>query len=131
MHRTTLLLIALLAIPASGSHAQAPDGPTARNPLDRRDWGADVRRMRATEREELDALARRAREAGPGAAHAQAQRDLEDAKRQWRRRLLEAQLARVRAAGLADQAQRIEERLTQFDAVARRRVPVAPAGGAK
>jgi hypothetical protein len=135
MRRTTLLLIALLAIAAPGSRAQGPDSrpapAPARDPLDRRDWGAEVRQLRDAERAELGELARRARAAAPGAGQARAQRELEDAKRAWRRRLLEAQLARVRAAGLAEQAERIAQRIADLDAADRGRPAPAPAGGAR
>lgn len=135
MRRTALLLVALLATGAAASHAQGPDArpdpAPARDPLDRRDWGAEVRRLRAAERTELGDLARRAREAAPGAEQARAQRELEVAKRAWRRRLLETQLARVRAAGLAEQVRQLEERIARHDDVTLRREPVAPAGGAK
>jgi hypothetical protein len=134
MRRPALILIAALAIAIPGSHARAsevrPDAPPASDPLDRRDWAAEIRRMRADERAELGGLARRARDASPGAAQAQAQRDLEEAKRQWRRRLLETQLTRMRAAGLAAQARLLEERLARHDAMARR-APDVPAGGAR
>ena len=135
MRRPALVLLAALAIAAPGAHAQGtadrPAPEASRDPLDRRDWGAEVRRMRAAERAEVAGLSRRAREAAPGAAQAQAQRDLEEAKRQWRRRLLEAQLVRVRAAGLAEQALAIEARLAHLEAAARRRGADAPAGGAR
>lgn len=134
MRRLLLALAAAFALAAPPAPAQeAPDRPgpaPVRDPLDRRDWGAEVRRMRAEERAELDALVRRAREAAPGMAQAQAERDLEQAKRQWRRRQLEAQLSRLRAAGRADEAARMELRLADLDAMARRRTPVLP-GGAK
>ncbi len=134
MRRLLLAFAAAFALAAPPAFAQeAPDrtGPApVRDPLDRRDWGAEVRRMRAEERAELDALARRAREAAPGMAQAQAERDLEHAKRQWRRRQLEAQLSRLRAAGRADEAARMEQRLAELDAMGRRRAPNLP-GGAK
>lgn len=135
MRPSALILIAALAIATPCSHARASeipsDAPTARSPLDRRDWAAEIRRLRADERAELDGLARRAREAAPGAEQARAQRDLEEAKRQWRRRLLESQLTRMRAAGLTEPARRLEERLAQLDELAQRRAPGAPAGGAR
>lgn len=134
MRRFLLTLTAALALAASPAFAQdaggRPEAPAVRDPLDRRDWGAEVRRLRAAERAELDALARRAREAAPGEAQARAQRDVEEAKQQWRRRQLEAQLGRMRAAGRADDARRVEQRLAEFDALARRRAP-SPAGGAR
>lgn len=127
----SLLLIAL-ASPAP--MANADESPAERqattssavDPLDRRAWALEVRAMRAAERAELAPLVRAAREAAPG-SHAQAQRALEDAKRQWRRRTLEAQLTRVRAAGLGDNARRIETRIAELDAIRERRTPAAPA----
>lgn len=134
MRRFMLTLVAALALAAPAAFAQdapeRPEAPPTRDPLDRRDWGAEVRRMRAEERVELGALARRAREAAPGEAQARAHRDLEEAKQQWRRRQIEAQLSRLRAAGRADEAARMEQRLADLDAMARRRTPVLP-GGAK
>lgn len=124
-----LLALAAPAVRADDAPADVAAAPSsAVDPLDRRAWATEVRAMRAAERAELATLARAAREAAPG-AHAQAQRAIEDAKRQWRRRALEAQLARVRAANLHEQVRRIETRLADLDAVRERRVPAAPTGG--
>lgn len=124
--RPTLFLVVPLALarPALAEELSAPDAA-----LDRRSWAQEVRVLRAAERAELAGLSRTARLAPAGPEHARAQRSLEDAKRAWRRRVLEAQLARVRAAGLVEFAQRIERRIDELDAVQQRRAPLAPAGG--
>ncbi len=130
----TLALFALLMSSPPRAAAQdrsmdAVDPPTAAEALDRRSWAVEVRALRAAERAALAPLVREAREAPPG-SRAQAQRALEDAKREWRRRTLGAQLARVRAAGLTESAQRLEQRIAELDAVRDRRVlPAPPAGG--
>lgn len=126
----------ILAIPAARAQdAEPPRVPDAApGPLDRRAWAAEVRQLRAAEREALRTLvreAREAREAAPGEPRARAQAAIEAAKAEWRRRLLEAQLVRARAAGLAEQALQLEQRIAHLDAVAERRLPVAPAGGAR
>lgn len=134
--RTSLALLSffsLLLLISPGARAQGPsvdpvETPTASDPLDRRAWATEVRAMRAAEKLDLAPLVRAAREAAPG-SHAQAQRALEDAKREWRRRVLGAQLARVRAAGLVPHAQRIEQRIAELDAVRDRRPVSAPVGG--
>lgn len=129
----SLLFLALLVLSAPVARAEAPmtdpvDASAETDPLDRRAWAIEVRALRAAEKAELAPLAKAAREGAPG-SRAQAQRALEDAKRSWRQRVLSAQLVRVRAAGLTEQAQRIELRIAELDAVNQKRVPAAPAGG--
>lgn len=126
-------LLALLCLTPPAARAQGPSAnpvetPTAADPLDRRAWATEVRAMRAAERAELAPLIRATREASPG-SHAQAQRALEDAKREWRRRVLGAQLVRVRAAGLPERVQRLEQRIAELDAVRDRRPVPTPTGG--
>ena len=128
-----LALLTLLALIPSGAFAQGPsvdpvETLTASDPLDRRAWATEVRAMRAAEKRELAPLVRATREASPD-SRASAQRALEDAKREWRVRMLTAQLLRVRAAGLAPHAQRIEQRIAELDAVRDRRPVPTPVGG--
>lgn len=121
-----LLALAAPVVRASDTPADVAATPSsAVDPLDRRAWATEVRALRAAERAELATLLRAAREAAPG-THAQAQRAIEDAKRQWRRRVLDAQLVRVRAAGLQTQVRHIESRIAELDAVRDRRTPAAP-----
>lgn len=121
-----LLLLLILTVPSGPARAEAPDATAA--PLDRGAWAREVRLMRSAERAELAELSRKARIAAPGAEHAQAQRALEAGKLVWRRRVLEAQLVRTRAAGLAETSRKLELRLAELDAVAQRRLPATPAG---
>lgn len=128
MRRLLLSLLLLISVMVgAGSRARAEEAVAA--PLDRGAWAREVRLMRSAERAELAELSHKARVAAPGREHAQAQRALEAAKLTWRRRVLEAQLTRTRAAGLVDASRKLEQRLTELEAVAQRRVPAAPAGG--
>lgn len=123
-------LLAALALAAPAARAGSPDIAQAPHPaLERRSWAQEVRHLRAQERAQLADLERAVREAAPGASRAGAQRALESAKRAWNRRMLDMQLARVRAAGLAAQARQLEQRIGDLDALAAGRRPAAPAGG--
>lgn len=95
-------------------------GPTAasdpaRRLEERRAWATQVRALRAQERAELDSLSRSLGQLPPGSGLARAQRDLEDAKRNWRRRMLQAQLERAHSAGKPENAARLRTRLAELD----------------
>lgn len=106
-------------LPSSGSVATT-DRATARF-AERRAWAERVRSLRAQERAELDSLARSLGTLAPGAEHARSQRDLEESKRAWRRRLLQAQLERAQAAGTPANAARLRARIAELDAAGTRR----------
>lgn len=92
---------------------------------ERRAWGARVRDLRAAERAELDSLTAVLRTLPAGPEAARAQRDLESAKRAWRRRALEAQLERARTTGRPEHAARLTARLQELR---QRELGVAPGG---
>jgi hypothetical protein len=91
-------------------------------------WATEVRDLRAREKADLASLRERAVFAHGTAVFAQAQRDLEVAKREWRLRVLDAQLRYSRQAGKTESAARIEERMRELRELAARRS--APAGQA-
>lgn len=128
MRFLSVALSLLLAACAVVGVARAQDREVAAAALDRGAWAREVRLMRSAERAELTELSRKARLAAPGAEHAQAQRALEAGKLAWRRRVLEAQLVRTRAAGLTETSRKLESRLAELEAVAQRRLPATPAG---
>jgi hypothetical protein len=124
-------LSAALPPVASGTESSpvtAPD-PAAVRLEERRMWATQVRELRAQERAELDSLARSVAQVRPGADQAQAQRELEEAKRAWRRRMLQAQLTRAQAAGKPEHAARLRARLTELDMRAAQRAAARSTGG--
>ncbi len=114
------LLLAAALIPAT-SLAQDATARTVQPVAERREWGAKVRTMRAAERAELDSLGAAMRLLPAGPELARAQRELEAAKRAWRRRALEAQLQRAQANGRPEQAARLRANLGALDARAAER----------
>ena len=113
---------------AATSPVVAPD-PAAVRLEERRAWATQVRELRAQERAELDSLARSVAQVRPGADQAQAQRELEEAKRAWRRRMLQAQLTRAQSAGKPEHAARLRARLTELDLRTAQRAAARSAGG--
>lgn len=130
-----LLLAALLSLPLVAPAARADEPAAADAPAralaERRAWAARVRELRAQQRDALAAPTAALRELPPGEARAAAQRALEDAKREWRRRMLEAQLERARAAGQSQHAARLQDRIGEMDALARPHPAPRAGGGAR
>jgi hypothetical protein len=135
-----LLLLALLAPAVSPPPARASEpapAPAQAAPTDadrvlaeRRAWASRVRELRAQERADLAQHAAELRSLPPGPSQAASQRALEDAKRTWRRRMLEAQLERATTAGQDAQASRLRARLADLnDLAARSHAPAVRGGG--
>lgn len=92
-------------------------------------WASEVRDLRAREKADLASLRERAVFAYGTAGFAQAQRDLEVAKREWRLRVLDAQLRYSRQAGKPEAVTHIEARMRELrDLAARRSAPAGQAG---
>lgn len=129
-----LLVLSLVAAlsPASRAASQepAPEAPSAESAV-RLQWATEVRDLRAREKADLAALRERAVFAYGTAGFAQAQRDLESAKREWRLRVLDAQLRYSRQAGKTENAARIEARMRELRELAARRPAPAGQGGAR
>lgn len=128
------LLSSSLAFAAAASHAApalSTSDPAAARLAERRVWAQQVRTLREQERAGLDSLTRSLDALAPGHERARAQRELEDAKRAWRRRMLEAQLARAQAQGTPANAARLRARLAELDASQARRASGRAAGGAR
>jgi len=117
-----------VASAAESAPVTAPD-PAAVRLEERRAWAIQVRELRALERAELDSLARAAGQLSPGADQARAQRELEDAKRAWRRRMLQAQVVRAQSAGKPEHAARLRARLSELDERTAQRAAARTAGG--
>lgn len=130
----SLVLAAVLATPLSSppARAQAPAAPApAADPVlaERRAWAVRVRELRAAARADLAQRTADVRALPPGPALADAQRSLETAKRDWRRRMLAAQLERADAAHQGAHATRLRARLAELDALdARSHAPARPGG---
>lgn len=137
MRRLLPVLIVLAAVLApvlpAAAQAQAPEQDAARLEAARalrQQWAEEVRDLRVREHDDLGALHARAAAAYGTSGFAAAQRELEAAKREWRLRVLDAQLRYARKAGNAETAGRIEERLRQIREIAVRRAGTAgDAGG--
>ena len=131
----SLALAACLMVAAPHDSSAAESAPvTAPDPAavrleERRAWAVQVRELRARERAELDSLARAVAQVRPGADQAQAQRELEEAKRAWRRRMLQAQLTRAQAAGKPEHAARLRARLSELDLRTAQRAAARSTGG--
>ena len=132
-----LLLVASLAASSFLATARAeapapnvaPESPAERVLAERRAWATRVRDLRAAERDDLARRAAELRALPPGPARADAQRELEVAKRDWRRRMLAAQAERAAAAGQDAHASRLRTRLAELDALdARAHAPARPGG---
>lgn len=124
-----LSLVAALS-PASpaGSQEQAPATPSPEQTV-RMQWATEVRDLRAREKADLASLRERAVFAHGTAGFAQAQRELEVAKREWRLRVLEAQLRYSRQAGKPESSARIEARMRELrEHAAGRPAPAGQAG---
>ncbi len=136
-----LALPAVLAVAVTLSGAgMAPALATDRGPdpaadraaarlQERRQWATRVREMRSQERAELDSLARELAALAPGADQARGQRELEESKRAWRRRMLQAQIERAQSAGTPANAARLKARLVELDARGVQRAAARAAGG--
>lgn len=112
-------LAAALALAAVTLPGPAPAGVPGTSsvpapPSERHAWGARVRELRAAERTQLDSLAGELRSLPAGAERDRARMQLEQVKRDWRRRALEAQLGRAESTGRPEHAVRLRARLAEL-----------------
>jgi len=124
------LVAALSPAPPAASQEQVPATLSPEHAV-RLQWAAEVRDLRAREKADLASLRERAVFAHGTAGFAQAQRDLEVAKREWRLRVLDSQLRYSRQAGKTESVVRIEARMRELRDLAARRPTSAGQGGAR
>lgn len=124
------LVAAVSPAPRAAAQDQAPVTQTPEQAV-RVQWATEVRDLRAREKADLASLRERALFAHGTAGFAQAQRDLEVAKREWRLRVLDAQLRYSRQAGRPESAARIEARMRELRELAARRSSPVGQGGAR
>lgn len=134
----SLVLLVLLGPPfarpvraADSPPAEALADPAERTLAERRSWATRVRELRAEQRADLAQRVADLRALPAGPAHAEAQRALEDAKREWKRRMLAAQLERADAAGQGTHAARLRERITELESLTARAQAPVRRGGAR
>ena len=137
VRRSRLLFVLFAALaPVTAVHAAETPLPAAAQggratiePARRQAWAAELRDLRQREQADLAQRWQAARAATPGDGQAEAMRALEEAKRDWRRRVLATQLRYAREAGSLETAQRIELRMARLDSLSARHAPGAAAPG--
>jgi hypothetical protein len=126
----SVLFAALSPVPPAAAQQPAAERPEPERAI-RAQWAAEVRDLRAREKADLAAHRERAALAYGTTGFAQAQRELEASKREWRLRVLDAQLRYSRLAGKTESASRIEERMRELRELGSKRTAPAAQGGGR